>query len=110
MERPENDKWLDDALAEAIGSEKTEPNFEKWKRTHRQAVEMLTSRAKSKTSTIKNPRLIRIKIMKSPITKLAAAAVIIIAVLIGLGHFGNDGSSIALADIPRDLSRCLFST
>ena len=45
MKRPENDKWLDDALAETIGSKKTEPNFEKWKQGHPQAVEMLTSRA-----------------------------------------------------------------
>ena len=38
-------------------------------------------------------------IMKSPIIKFAAAAAIIIAVLIGIGHFGKNGSSIALADI-----------
>jgi hypothetical protein len=41
MNHPENDKWLDDALAETIGSKKTEPNFEKWKQEHPQAVEML---------------------------------------------------------------------
>jgi len=40
-------------------------------------------------------------IMKSPITKLAAAAVIIIAVLIGINQFGGsiDGASVAWADV-----------
>ncbi|NQT03620.1 MAG: hypothetical protein HQ580_16445, partial [Planctomycetes bacterium] len=40
-------------------------------------------------------------IMKSRITKLAAAAVIIIAVLVGINHFGGsfDGGSVAFADV-----------
>jgi hypothetical protein len=38
-------------------------------------------------------------IMKSPITKLAAAAVIIIACIIGLSLWRNTGSGIALADV-----------
>ena len=38
-------------------------------------------------------------IMKSPITKLAAAAVIIIACLIGLSFWRTTGSGIALADV-----------
>jgi outer membrane lipoprotein-sorting protein len=40
-------------------------------------------------------------IMKSPITKLAAAAVIIIAVLIGIHQFGGsiEGTSLAFADV-----------
>jgi len=44
---------------------------------------------------------IRRIIMKNPITKLAAAAVIIIAVLIGINQFGGsiDGASVAWADV-----------
>jgi hypothetical protein len=42
---------------------------------------------------------IRRTIMKSPITKLAAAVVIIIACLIGLSLWRNTGSGIALADV-----------
>ena len=44
MKRPEKDKWLDDALAETIGSEKAGTDFEEWKQNHPEAVEMLTSR------------------------------------------------------------------
>jgi len=42
---------------------------------------------------------IRRKFMKSPVTKLAAAAVIIIACVIGLYLWRNTGSGIALADV-----------
>jgi len=99
MKRPENDKWLDDALSETIGSEETRTDFEQWKQKHPEAVDMLTSRAKSKSSTITHPHIIRIKIMKSPITKLAAAAVIVIAVFIGIEQFDTNSSSVVWADV-----------
>jgi hypothetical protein len=46
-------------------------------------------------------------IMKSPITKLAAAAVIIIAIVIGLNQFGGslDGSSVAWADVVKKIDQ-----
>jgi hypothetical protein len=77
MKRPENDKWLDDKLSETIGSEKPRTDFEQWKQKHPKAVEMLTSRSKSKTSTIKRPHLIRSIIMKNQITKYAAVIALI---------------------------------
>jgi CheY-like chemotaxis protein len=49
MNHPENDKWLDEALSETIGSEKSRTDFEEWKQRHPEAVEMLTSRT-SRTS------------------------------------------------------------
>lgn len=44
MKRPENDKWLDEALSETIGSKKSRTDFEAWKQKYPEAVEMLTSR------------------------------------------------------------------
>jgi hypothetical protein len=99
MKRPENDKWLNGALEEVIGSKKPRTDFEQWKQNHPQAVEMLTSRGKSKISTIQRPHKIRNIIMKSPISKLAAAAVIVIAVFIGIEIFDANGSSVAWADV-----------
>ncbi len=99
MNHPENDKWLDKALSETIGSKKPLTDFEQWKQKHPEAVEMLTSRAQLKASTTKRPHSIRIIIMKSPITKLAAAAVIIIACFTGLFLWKSTGSGIALADV-----------
>jgi len=49
MKRPENDKLLDEALSETIGSKKSRTNFEQWKQKYPEAVEMLTSRT-SRTS------------------------------------------------------------
>jgi len=84
MKTENNNKWLDDALTKAVGAEKCGPNFEKWRRDNPQAVEMLTSQANRQPSAVKRPLNIRNIVMKSPITKLAAAAVIIIAVTLGL--------------------------
>jgi len=85
MERPENDKWLDEALGETIGSKETRTDFEAWKQKHPQAVKMLTSWAGKEASPA--PLKTRRIIMKSPITKLAAAAVIIIAAVLSITFF-----------------------
>ncbi|MGD2094662.1 MAG: hypothetical protein PVH77_06620 [Phycisphaerales bacterium] len=99
MERPENDKWLDKVLSETIGSEKPRTDFEQWKKNHPQAVEMLTSRAGRDLSASKSPINIRKIIMRNPIAKLAAAAVIIFVVFIGADQFWTNGSSIAWAEV-----------
>ena len=66
----------------------------------RMLAEVLDAQEKSKktTSAAFTPRIRRI-IMRSPITKLAAAAAVIIAVLIGINHFGMSTMSILWADI-----------
>ena len=69
MKRPENDKWLDELLSEAIGSKKSEPDFEKWQQSHSEAVEMLTSRAGRGSSADKRPLDIWRIIMRSRISK-----------------------------------------
>lgn len=81
MKHPENDKWLDEALSGTIGSEGPRTDFEAWKQKHPKAVEMLTSRVQSKAPTVKRPLNIRNLIMKNPITKLAAAIVLIAALI-----------------------------
>ncbi|MHC4533987.1 MAG: hypothetical protein ACYS6K_08545 [Planctomycetota bacterium] len=53
---------------------------------------------KQKNSAVPRPNIWRI-IMKSPITKLAAVAVIIIACVIGLSFWRTTSSGIALADV-----------
>lgn len=97
MKRLEDKDWLDEALTKAIGSEESKPNFEKWKQDHPEAVEMLTSRAKSKPSVYKRPLNIRRIIMKSKITRLAAAAAIIIVVGIVLSQLG--GGTLTFAQV-----------
>ena len=55
---------------------------------------------KKKESAVIQPSLWRI-IMKSPITKPAAAAVIVIAVLIGIHQFGGSIESVSWADVKQ---------
>ncbi len=49
-------------------------------------------------------------IMKSKITRMAAAAVIIIAVFVGIHQFGGDGASVAFADIVEQLANARTMT
>ena len=80
MGRVNDDKWLDEALNKAIHSDDTRPDFEKWKTEHPEAVQMLTSR----TPQSQRPPVIRRIIMNATLIKLAAAAVIVIAGIIGI--------------------------
>ena len=89
MERPENNKWFDEALTKIIGSKKPGTNFEQWKQQHPDAVKMLTSRAEKKTSISPAPIKTRRIIMTSTIIKLAAAAVITIAIIAGIFQLTN---------------------
>ena len=102
MKRPENNDWLDDALAEVIGSEKSKPNFEKWKQTHHQAVEELTSRVSRQYPASKSPLNIWRIIMKSPVTKLAAAAVIIITIVFSTTFFHRSIPTASAAQVLKD--------
>ncbi|MFC1635265.1 hypothetical protein ACFL5Z_10530 [Planctomycetota bacterium] len=62
--------------------------------------ELLDAQKKSmkQDSAFVSPNIRRL-IMKSPMTKLAAAAVVIIAVLIGINPFGNSKTSVVWADV-----------
>lgn len=84
MKRPENNKWLDEALTETIGSEKPRTDFEKWKQQHPEAVKMLNSRAGKEAGASPTRLKTRRIIMTSTITKLAAAALIAIAAIAGI--------------------------
>ena len=99
MQSPENDKLLDEALSEIIGSKETRTDFKQWKQNHPQAVEMLTSRAGGEAHASPGLRKIRRIIMRSSISRAAAAAAIVIACLTGLFLLSSTGSGIALAEV-----------
>jgi len=102
MERPENNKWLDEALTETIGSEKPRTDFEKWKQQHPEAVKMLTSRAGKKASASPAPLKTRRITMTSTITKFTAAAVIAIAAVTGI-YTLNDNKTVEPTEIVNDM-------
>ena len=99
MKTPENEKWLDEELSETVGSNGAKTDFELWKHNHPQAVNTLTSRAGGEAHVLPDLPKTRKRIMKSPITKLAAAAVIIAVVLIGASQFGGSATSVAWGEV-----------
>lgn len=96
MKTPENNAWLDEALTDVIGSEETRTNFEQWKQHHPQAVDMLTARARGEAPALPGAQTIRRTIMRSPITKLAAAAVIVGTVILSI-HLWDESTPSAYA-------------
>ena len=80
MGRINDDKWLEEALNKAIHSDDTQPDFEKWKASHPEAVEKLTSR----TLQAQRPPWIKRIVMNATLIKLAAAAAIVIAAIVGI--------------------------
>jgi hypothetical protein len=81
MNQNKDEKWLDEIIARAVGP--GEPVFDPagWKERFPQEFEMLKSRATQGSGPRSNVWRI---IMKSKITRIAAAAAIIFAVLIGI--------------------------
>jgi hypothetical protein len=107
MKHGKNDKKLDELISRVISREEPKFDFDKWKQTHKEAIEIFESQTTDKQiSHFAYPLDIWRIIMKSRITKLAAAAVIII-VIIGLHKFNNsiNGTSVAWADVAKRLEQ-----
>jgi hypothetical protein len=80
----QDDKLLDELISRTINTTKPEFDSEKWKQKFPKELKMLISRAE-KTS----PAAVRLQnILKNPITKLAAAALIILAIGFLMVHLG----------------------
>lgn len=75
MKDSEKDKWLDRLISRLAAGDKPVPNFEKWKQDHPEAVRALKSQAGQGSPHQRN---IWMGICNSRITKLAAAAVLLI--------------------------------
>jgi ferric-dicitrate binding protein FerR (iron transport regulator) len=86
MGRVNDDQWLDKALDKAIHSDDTRPDFDTWVANHPEAVQSLTSR----TPQSRQPLRIRRIIMNATFVKLAAAAVIAVAAIVGIAKFTHN--------------------
>jgi len=94
-----------DNVEEAI---KKDLNFAAGAELHdRMLDDVLNAQEKSKKahSAVTRPNLIRRQIMKSPITKLAAVASVIVACVIGLSLWRGTQSGIALADVLAQIEK-----
>jgi len=88
MNKKKNEKWLDELISRTINTTKPQFDPEKWKQKYPEEFQMLQSLS-GQDSSRRQPSVWRI-VRHSPLTKLAAAAVIIIAVGLFLVHRGPD--------------------
>jgi hypothetical protein len=115
MNNKKDEKWLDKLISRAVGS--GEPQFDtaRWKEKFPEEFEILKSRAAEGSAL--RPNVWRI-IMRSGITKLAAAAVIIMVAVVAIHQFGGsiDGTTVAWAELAerieqiKTVSYCMHST
>jgi len=93
MNTDRDNKNLDKFISKAIGRDKPQFDFDKWQINHRKEIETFKSQT---TEQKKHPvRIFKMgrTIMKSPITKIATAAVVIIAVMFVLQNGSVDIAS-----------------
>jgi ferric-dicitrate binding protein FerR (iron transport regulator) len=86
MERVDDDKWLDEALNGVLHSDDTQPDFQKWMAHHPEAVAALTAQ----TPPAQHPPATKTIRMNAWFVKLAAAAVIVIAGIVGITQMTDD--------------------
>jgi len=84
MSMKKDEKWLDELISRTINSGKPEFDVEKWKQKYPEEFQMLRSMSKQDSPT-RRPSIWR-TVRRSPFTKLAAAAVIIIAIGFFIAH------------------------
>lgn len=110
MRTSENNNWLEDILFKSIGSEKRQPDFAEWLRQHPDAVVALTACSKRISSRMSVAGII----LHSRLTKLAAAAVVIIAVLLSIYFTTGKAPSVTccawaqLADKVGRIDTCIY--
>ena len=88
MNKQRNEKRLDELISRTINTEKPRFDAEKWKQKYPDEFQSLLSRA-AKGDSDRQPSILKV-ILKSPLTKLAAAAVIILAVSFFIAPQGPD--------------------
>ncbi len=89
MGRVNDDQWLEEALNQALHSDDTRPDFQKWIANHPEAVEKLTAR----TPQGQHPPRIRRILMNATAVKWAAAAVIALAAFVGITQFSHNNTN-----------------
>ncbi len=78
MKEQRNEQRIDELISRTINTEKPRFDAEKWKQKYPEEYQALLSRTAKGDST-RQPNILEV-ILKSPLTKIAAAAVIILAV------------------------------
>ncbi len=84
MNEQRDEKKLDELISHTINTEKPQFDAEKWKQKYPDEYQTLLSRA-AKGDSSQQPTILKV-ILKSPLVKIAAAAVIILALILFRPH------------------------
>ena len=106
MEPDKQEKKLDELLSSAIDGKALEPDFKAWKQKYQSQIQQIEAQTNKDQIPLSVKSNVWRTIMKNKMTRLAAAAVIVLAVLVGvkmLGGFSErPGGQIAeQQDIPQ---------
>ncbi len=106
MKSDKTDKKMDELISRAIGRERPTFDFDKWRQDHQKEIQTYKAQAKKTSDAVDSSGSWR-TIIESPITKLVAAAVIIVALTIVVTWFGSsiDGSSVALGKVVENMKK-----
>ena len=109
MNTDKNNKNLDEQITNAIGRDGLKFDFNKWKNEHEKEVQIYKSQTTEQT--IQSARIYRIGkiIMKSPIRKLAAAAVLIIAIMLLFNNGSVTTPAFGFDDITAALQKAKWA-
>jgi len=109
MKADESNKKLDELIFKTVGREKPTFDFDKWKQTHKGEIQIYKSQINGRqiSHSAQAFGIWRI-IMKSKVSKIAAAAMIIIAAAVCVQHFGGSfratSTAYGITDLPHLLS------
>ncbi|HUW20224.1 MAG TPA: hypothetical protein VMW16_13080 [Sedimentisphaerales bacterium] len=98
MKPSEHDKKFDELISRAISRQRPKLDFDKWQKDHQKQIQDFKAATEPVPESVRPPNIGRI-IMKSRITKFAAAAAIIVAAAVLMHYVGSPIESVALADV-----------
>ena len=112
MNEQKDEKWLDELISRTINTEEPAFDAETWKRKYSEEFQTLVDRAARPVSTApaRRPNVVRM-ILSRPFVKVAAAAVIIVAVGLFIAYRGpgerKEPSIPIVAKSPADMTSAI---
>ena len=101
MKPDKSDKKIDELISRAISRERQTFDFDKWRADHQKEIQTYKAQVKKPLDSVESSRIWR-TIMKSPITKLAAAAVIIVAAVLSITILDKSATdAYGITDLPE---------
>jgi hypothetical protein len=99
MKKQKDEKRLEDLISRSINTEKPQFDAEKWKQKYLDEYQTLLSRA-AKEDSSRRPKILKV-ILKSPLVKMAVAAVIILGMSFFIHQIPDEQKQHKLAEVEK---------